>query len=75
MRLPIGAISGKERKQLLNHFAEKIVERADEIALVESMDCGQPLRFMKAAAVQEQIFPVLQNKAPGSAQWTIFASG
>ena len=43
---------GVERKKLLHHFADKIVERADEIALVESMDCGQPIRFMKQAAIR-----------------------
>jgi len=59
------AISGKERKKLLNHFADKIVERADEIALVESMDCGQPLRFMKAAAVRgADNFRFFADKAP-----------
>ncbi len=56
---------GKERKKLLNHFADKIVERADEIALVESMDCGQPLRFMKAAAVRgADNFRFFADKAP-----------
>jgi len=44
--------SGSERKKLLNHFADKIVARAEEIALVESMDCGQPIRFMKQAAIR-----------------------
>jgi len=43
---------GAQRKKLLHHFADKIVERADEIALVESMDCGQPIRFMKQAAIR-----------------------
>ncbi|MEM5550182.1 5-carboxymethyl-2-hydroxymuconate semialdehyde dehydrogenase [Pseudoalteromonas neustonica] len=43
---------GAERKRILHHFADKIVERADEIALVESMDCGQPIRFMKQAAIR-----------------------
>ena len=43
---------GAQRKKILNHFADKIVERADEIALVESMDCGQPIRFMKQAAIR-----------------------
>ncbi|MFT6899421.1 MAG: 5-carboxymethyl-2-hydroxymuconic-semialdehyde dehydrogenase [Paraglaciecola sp.] len=43
---------GAERKQILHHFADKIVERADEIALVESMDCGQAIRFMKQAAIR-----------------------
>jgi 5-carboxymethyl-2-hydroxymuconic-semialdehyde dehydrogenase len=43
---------GAERKKILHHFADKIVERADEIALVESMDCGQAIRFMKQAAIR-----------------------
>ncbi|MGH8246218.1 MAG: 5-carboxymethyl-2-hydroxymuconate semialdehyde dehydrogenase [Gammaproteobacteria bacterium] len=43
---------GRERRKLLNHFADLIVARSEEIALVESMDCGQPIRFMKAAALR-----------------------
>lgn len=45
-------MKGGERKKLLHHFADKIVERAEEIALVESMDCGQPIKFMQKAAVR-----------------------
>ncbi|MFL2840231.1 MAG: aldehyde dehydrogenase family protein [Pseudohongiellaceae bacterium] len=40
---------GAERKKLLNHFADKIVERAEEIALVESMDCGQGYPFYETS--------------------------
>jgi len=43
---------GAERKKVLHRFADKLVDRAEEIALVESADCGQPLRFMKQAAVR-----------------------
>ncbi len=43
---------GAERKKILHHFADKIVARAEEIALVESIDCGQPIRFMKQAAIR-----------------------
>ena len=58
-------MSGAARKKLLNHFADCIVERADEIALVESMDCGQPIRFMKQAAVRgAQNFRFFADKAP-----------
>lgn len=46
------SIPGTKRRQLLNGLADKIVARADEIALVESMDCGQPIRFMKQAAIR-----------------------
>ncbi len=45
-------IAGAERKKILNRLADKLVERADEIALVESSDCGQAIRFMKQAAVR-----------------------
>ncbi|GAL17246.1 5-carboxymethyl-2-hydroxymuconate semialdehyde dehydrogenase [Vibrio maritimus] len=45
-------MSGGERKKILHRLADKIEERAEEIALVESMDCGQPLRFMKQAAIR-----------------------
>ena len=56
---------GAERKKLLNHFADRIVERAEEIALVESMDCGQPIRFMKQAAVRGAAnFRFFADKAP-----------
>ena len=58
-------VSGAERKTLLNRFADKIVERADEIALVESMDCGQPIRFMKQAAIRGAAnFRFFADKAP-----------
>lgn len=56
---------GNERKKLLHHFADKIVERADEIALVESMDTGQPIRFMKKAAIRGAAnFRFFADKAP-----------
>ena len=56
---------GAERKNLLHHFADKIEERADEIALVESMDCGQPIRFMKQAAIRGAAnFRFFADKAP-----------
>jgi len=61
-------ISGAERKRILHHFADKIVERADEIALVESMDCGQPIRFMKQAAIRGAAnFRFFADKAPEAA--------
>ena len=56
---------GAERKKLLNHLADKIVERANEIALVESMDCGQPIRFMQQAAIRgADNFRFFADKAP-----------
>lgn len=56
---------GAARKQLLHHFADLIEQRADEIALVESSDCGQPIRFMKQAAVRGAAnFRFFADKAP-----------
>ncbi|MEZ5560592.1 MAG: 5-carboxymethyl-2-hydroxymuconate semialdehyde dehydrogenase [Pseudomonadales bacterium] len=61
-------MSGSERKKLLNGFADRIVERADEIALVESMDCGQPIRFMKQAAIRgAENFRFFADRAPEAA--------
>ncbi|WP_020680022.1 5-carboxymethyl-2-hydroxymuconate semialdehyde dehydrogenase [Marinobacterium rhizophilum] len=59
------AMPGAERKRLLNKFADRLVERADEIALVESMDCGQAIRFMKQAALRGAAnFRFFADKAP-----------
>ena len=56
---------GAERKRLLHKFADRLVERADEIALVESMDCGQAIRFMKQAALRGAAnFRFFADKAP-----------
>jgi len=58
-------MSGSERKKILHKLADKIEERAEEIALVESMDCGQPLRFMRQAAVRGAAnFRFFADKSP-----------
>ena len=58
-------LSGAERKKILNRLADKIEARAEEIALVESMDCGQPLRFMKQAAIRGAAnFRFFADKSP-----------
>jgi len=45
-------LAGGERQKLLDRLADKIVARAREISLVESVDCGQPIRFMEQAAIR-----------------------
>lgn len=56
---------GSERKQILHKLADKIEQRAEEIALVESMDCGQPLRFMRQAAIRGAAnFRFFADKSP-----------
>lgn len=58
---------GAERRRLLHRLADLIVARAEEIALVESMDCGQAMRFMKAAALRgAENFRFYADKAPGA---------
>jgi 5-carboxymethyl-2-hydroxymuconic-semialdehyde dehydrogenase len=43
-------LPGGERRRLLHGIADAIEAQAEEIALVEAMDTGQPIRFMAAAA-------------------------
>lgn len=42
----------KERKKILNKVADKIEEYAPEIAVLESYDTGQAIRFTKKAAIR-----------------------
>ena len=59
------AMPGALRKKRLNHLADLIEARADEIALVESSDCGQAIRFMKQAALRGAAnFRFFADKAP-----------
>ena len=45
-------ISGADRKKILHSVADAITDNAREIALVESYDSGQPLKFMSKAAIR-----------------------
>ena len=45
-------LPGAERKKLMNKIADAIVDNAESIALVESYDSGQPLKFMGKAAIR-----------------------
>jgi len=57
--------SGKKRRDILHAIADAIVARADEIALVESLDTGQPLRFMSKAALRgAENFRFFADRAP-----------
>jgi 5-carboxymethyl-2-hydroxymuconic-semialdehyde dehydrogenase len=56
---------GAQRRDLLHRFADLLEERAEEIALVESMDCGQPIRFMRQAAARGAAnFRFFADRAP-----------
>jgi 5-carboxymethyl-2-hydroxymuconic-semialdehyde dehydrogenase len=59
------AMPGKERKKLLHRVADAIVDNAREIALVESYDSGQPLKFMSKAAIRgAENFRFFADQAP-----------
>lgn len=59
---------GEKRRRLLHRIADAIEERAEEIALVESWDTGQPLRFMSKAAVRgAENFRFFADRAPEAA--------
>lgn len=45
-------VSGKERCKIMHAIADGIEARAEEIALIESMDTGQSIRFMAKAAIR-----------------------
>jgi 5-carboxymethyl-2-hydroxymuconic-semialdehyde dehydrogenase len=61
------ALSGDDRRELLHAFADRIVARAEEIALVESADTGQAIRFMtKAAERGAENFRFFADRAPGA---------
>lgn len=60
--------SGKVRRKILHAIAEGIAARAEEIALVESADTGQPIRFMsKAAERGAENFRFFADRAPDAA--------
>ena len=57
--------SGERRRQILHAIADAIEQRAEEIALVESLDTGQPLRFMSKAALRgAENFRFFADRAP-----------
>ncbi|HLF09586.1 MAG TPA: 5-carboxymethyl-2-hydroxymuconate semialdehyde dehydrogenase [Gammaproteobacteria bacterium] len=58
-------VPGTERRDLLHAIADAIEARAEEIALVESVDTGQPIRFMSAAAKRgAENFRFFADQAP-----------
>ena len=58
-------IDGARRRAILHDIADAIVARAEEIALVESTDTGQPIRFMAKAALRgAENFRFYADRAP-----------
>ncbi len=61
------ALSGAKRRAILHAIADAIEARADEIALVESCDTGQPIRYMAKAALRgAENFRFYADRAPGA---------
>jgi 5-carboxymethyl-2-hydroxymuconic-semialdehyde dehydrogenase len=61
-------VPGEKRRALLHKIADKIEARAEEIALVESVDSGQPIRYMSKAALRgAENFRFYADKAPEAA--------
>jgi 5-carboxymethyl-2-hydroxymuconic-semialdehyde dehydrogenase len=60
--------SGEQRRTLLHRVADRIEARREEIALLESLDTGQPLRFMSGAALRAaENFRFFADRAPAAA--------
>ena len=60
-------LPGNKRQALLHDVADAIEARAEEIAFVESMDTGQPVRFMAAAAKRgAENFRFFADRAPNA---------
>ena len=60
-------MAGDTRRDLLHRIADAIEARAREIALVESHDTGQALRFMNKAALRgAENFRFFADRAPGA---------
>jgi 5-carboxymethyl-2-hydroxymuconic-semialdehyde dehydrogenase len=61
------AVDGAKRRTILHKIADRIEARAEEIAVVESMDTGQPIRYMSSAAMRSaENFRFFADRAPGA---------
>ncbi|MBX9588659.1 MAG: 5-carboxymethyl-2-hydroxymuconate semialdehyde dehydrogenase [Hyphomonadaceae bacterium] len=61
------AVSGARRRAILHAIADAIEARAEEIALIESMDTGQPIRYMAKAALRgAENYRFFADRAPGA---------
>jgi 5-carboxymethyl-2-hydroxymuconic-semialdehyde dehydrogenase len=68
--------TGDERRKLLHRIADAIETRADEIALTECIDTGQPIRYMSKAALRgAENFRFYADRAPGAADGLSLPTG
>ena len=62
------ATPGKKRREILHEIADTIEKHADEIAVLESWDTGQAIRFMAKAALRgAENFRFFADRAPDAA--------
>ncbi len=58
---------GEERRAILHRIADAIEARAEEIAFVECLDTGQPIRYMSKAALRgAENFRFFADRAPSA---------
>jgi 5-carboxymethyl-2-hydroxymuconic-semialdehyde dehydrogenase len=68
--------SGEERRAILHKVADAIEARAEEIAYVECMDTGQPIRYMSKAALRgAENFRFYADRAPSAADGLSLPTG
>lgn len=66
----------EKRRALLHKIADKIVSRADDLAVLESWDTGQPYRFMSKAAVRAaENFHFFADRVPSARDGLNLPSG
>src|SRR5882757_6464172 len=59
--------TGNHRRKILHRIADAIEARADEIAYVECIDTGQPIRYMSKAALRgAENFRFYADRAPAA---------
>ncbi|WP_414657818.1 5-carboxymethyl-2-hydroxymuconate semialdehyde dehydrogenase [Deinococcus sp. VB343] len=60
-------VGGAERRKILHKIADLIEKRSQEIAVLESTDTGQAIRFMKSAAARgAENFRFYADRAPAA---------
>src|SRR5690606_10080763 len=68
--------SGEQRREVLHKIADVIQSRAEEIAYVECMDTGQPVRYMSKAALRgAENFRFYADRAPNAADGLSLPTG
>jgi 5-carboxymethyl-2-hydroxymuconic-semialdehyde dehydrogenase len=68
--------SGEARRDILHKIADAIEARAEEIAFVECMDTGQPIRYMSKAALRgAENFRFYADRAPSAADGLSLPTG